>query len=72
MLLVFAIVLLRLWEHLSGFRKCLPEPSETRSSFKSVGFELGTELAEHGKHRSVFGEHLRRFENVLLEIENVP
>jgi hypothetical protein len=34
-------------------------------SFKSVGFEFGIVLAEHGKHRSVFGEHLHRFENVL-------
>jgi hypothetical protein len=40
--------------------------------FKSVNFELGIVLAEHRKHRSVFGEHLYRFENVLPEIGNVP
>jgi hypothetical protein len=41
-------------------------------SFKSVNFELGIVLAEHRKHRSVFGEHLPRFENVPPVSGKVP
>ncbi|HEY6462142.1 MAG TPA: hypothetical protein VIY73_18375, partial [Polyangiaceae bacterium] len=52
-------------EHLSGFNEHLPELAETHLSFKGVGFEFGIVLAEYRKHRSVFGEHLRRFENAL-------